>query len=79
KKEIPYTFTVGEPGTKKLEFLLFKLPDIDNVYNSKNFWITILELVTNETTTTETATNQEPVYQTGPVYQEPVLDEYMIY
>jgi uncharacterized membrane protein len=84
KKEIPYTFTVGDPGTKKLEFSLFKLPDLNNVYHSKSFWVTILELVTNETaTTTETPTTyqepvyQEPVYQTQPTYQEPVLDEYM--
>jgi len=71
KKEIPYNFTVGNPGTKKLEFQLFKLPDIDTAYNSYSFWITILEIVTNETVTSETSTSTTPTYQT-PVYQPPV-------
>jgi uncharacterized membrane protein len=75
KKEIPYTFTVGDPGTKKIEFFLYKLPNINDVYHSYNFWITILELV-NETVESETPTDtggdtggsQEPYV---PPYQPP--------
>lgn len=85
KKEIPYTFTVGTPGIKKIEFLLYKLPNFNDVYHSQSFWITILELV-NQTvesqtpaeTTSTTPTYQPPVYQPPANQQtaEPVLDEF---
>lgn len=38
KKEIPYTFTAPESGVK-MEFLLFKMPDKNNVYRSLHLWI----------------------------------------
>lgn len=42
KKEIPYTFTAGDPGVKKMDFLLFMMPDNNNVYRSLHLWINIL-------------------------------------
>lgn len=41
KKEINYSFTAGDPGVRKMEFLLFKLPDNNNVYRSLHLWINI--------------------------------------
>lgn len=41
KLEIPYNFTAGDPGTRKLEFLLFKLPDNNNIYRSLHLWLNI--------------------------------------
>ncbi|MEN6592902.1 MAG: DUF1616 domain-containing protein [Methanobacterium sp.] len=91
KKEIPYTFTAGRNGTKKMEFFLYKLPNVTDVYLSYSFWITILGLV-NETTESGTPTDtggdtggsQEPYV---PPYQppyippepepEPILDNFM--
>jgi len=34
RKDIPFNFTVGEPGTRDMEFNLYKLPDNDKVYKS---------------------------------------------
>jgi len=34
RKDITFNFTVGEPGTREMEFNLYKLPDNDNVYKS---------------------------------------------
>lgn len=56
KREIPYTFTTGESGTKKMEFLLYKLPNVTDVYLSYNFLVNIVELVTG-TEGEETATD----------------------
>lgn len=42
KKEIDYNFTAGKAGNKTLEFLLFKLPDLNNVYHSQSFWLNII-------------------------------------
>lgn len=41
KIEIPFNFTVVEPGERKMEFLLFKLPDNSNVYRSLHLWINV--------------------------------------
>jgi uncharacterized membrane protein len=40
KMEIPLNFTAGTPGQRKMEFLLYKLPD-ENPYQSRSFWIKI--------------------------------------
>ncbi len=40
KMEIPFNFTAGTPGQKKMEFLLYKLPD-ENPYQIRSFWIKI--------------------------------------
>lgn len=42
KKEIPYTFTAGAQGERKIEFLLYKLPDLNNVYRAFSFLINIV-------------------------------------
>lgn len=34
RKDIPFTFTVGEPGTREMEFNLYKLPENNNIYKS---------------------------------------------
>jgi uncharacterized membrane protein len=52
KIEIPYNFTAGEPAVKKLEFLLYKLPNLNDVYRSQSFMINII----SQTITTEIAT-----------------------
>ncbi len=41
KMEIPFNFTAGEPGERKMEFLLYKLPDNNNIYRSLHLWINI--------------------------------------
>ncbi|MDD1774043.1 MAG: DUF1616 domain-containing protein [Methanobacterium sp.] len=41
KMEIPFTFTAGDPGTRKLEFLLYKLPDNNNAYRNLHIWLNI--------------------------------------
>jgi uncharacterized membrane protein len=41
KHEIPINFTAGNPGKSKVEFLLFKQSDLQNVYLSLHYWITI--------------------------------------
>lgn len=41
KVEIPFNFTAGETGERKIEFILFKLPDNNNVYRSLHLWINI--------------------------------------
>lgn len=41
KIEIPFNFTAGDPGDKKMEFLLYKLPDTNNIYRSLHLWINI--------------------------------------
>lgn len=41
KVEIPFNFTAGETGERKMEFKLFKLPDNNNVYRSLHLWINI--------------------------------------
>lgn len=74
KKEIPYNFTAGESGNKKIEFLLYKLPNITDVYLSHSFWLNILEQVTesDETeTSTDTQTIETPEYTDEPQYTEP--------
>ena len=58
KKEIPYTFTMGDPGIKNIEFFLYKLPNINDVYKAYSFLISIYEQV-NETTDSETSTNTD--------------------
>jgi uncharacterized membrane protein len=39
--EIPFSFIAGDSGEKKLEFLLYKLPDQENVYRSLHLWLNI--------------------------------------
>ena len=58
KKEIPFTFTMGNPGTKNIELFLYKLPNLNDVYKAYNFLITIFQQV-NETTNNETSTNTD--------------------
>ena len=41
KMEIPFNFTAGTNGQKKMEFLLYKLPDEENVYRSLHLWLNI--------------------------------------
>ena len=41
QQEIPINFTPGNPGQSEVEFLLFKQPDLQNVYLSLHYWITI--------------------------------------
>jgi uncharacterized membrane protein len=41
KMEIPFNFTAGAPGERKLEFLLYKLPDNNNIYRSLHLWLNI--------------------------------------
>ncbi|MDO5837020.1 MAG: DUF1616 domain-containing protein, partial [Methanobacterium sp.] len=39
KVEVPFSFTAGTPGQKKMEFLLYKLPDKENAYRSLHLWL----------------------------------------
>jgi uncharacterized membrane protein len=41
QQKIPINFTAGNPGQSEVEFLLFKQPDLQNVYLSLHYWITI--------------------------------------
>ena len=41
KKEIPYNFTAGTKGQKKMQFLLYKLPDQEKAYRSLHLWLNI--------------------------------------
>lgn len=38
KTEIPVSFTASTPGQKKMEFLLYKLPDTTNPYRTLHLW-----------------------------------------
>jgi len=51
RKDITFSFTVGEPGTREMEFNLYKLPDNDNVYRSLKIPLNVaenLELIEEE-------------------------------
>lgn len=74
KKEIPYNFTAGEPAVKKLEFLLYKLPDVNVVYLSQSFMVNIVpavtetlveDIATDSTDSSDTAYTTDEVNQTG--------------
>lgn len=41
KKEIPFNFTAGNNGQKKMQFLLYKLPDQKKAYRSLHLWLNI--------------------------------------
>ncbi|MGZ7068244.1 MAG: DUF1616 domain-containing protein, partial [Methanobacterium sp.] len=41
KTEIPYNFTLNGIGERKLEFLLYKMPDNVNIYRTLSMWINI--------------------------------------
>ncbi|MCE5213383.1 MAG: DUF1616 domain-containing protein, partial [Methanobacterium sp.] len=41
KVEIPFNFTAGDAGEMKMEFLLYKLPDNNNIYRSLHLWLNI--------------------------------------
>jgi len=41
KKEIPFNFTAGNNGQKKMQFLLYKLPDQEKAYRSLHLWLNI--------------------------------------
>ncbi len=41
-KEIPYTFTAGSVGYKKIEFLLYKMPDNTNIYRSQYIYVNMV-------------------------------------
>lgn len=58
KREIPYNFTAGEPAVKKLEFLLYKLPDLNNVYLSQSFILNIISPPITEEIATESTSNE---------------------
>lgn len=49
KIEIPFNFTAGNPGERKMEFFLYKLPDNNNIYLSLRLWLNISES-SNEST-----------------------------
>jgi uncharacterized membrane protein len=38
KLEIPFNFTASQTGQRKLEFLLYKLPDDQNIYRELHLW-----------------------------------------
>ena len=40
KMEIPFNFTAGIPGQRKIELILFKLPD-QNPYQKRDLWMKI--------------------------------------
>jgi len=42
KNEIPYTFTAGSAGYKKIEFLLYKMPDNTNIYRSLHLFVNVV-------------------------------------
>jgi len=42
KNNIPYTFTAGSAGYKKIEFLLYKLPDNTNIYRSQYIYVNMV-------------------------------------
>jgi len=42
KTEIPYSFTANSNGTKKIEFLLYKLPDNTNIYRSLHLFVNVV-------------------------------------
>jgi uncharacterized membrane protein len=41
KEEIPFTFTADSPGQKKLEFLLYKLPNNQKIYRSLHLLLNV--------------------------------------
>jgi len=41
KMEIPFNFTAGTSGQKKMEFLLYKLPNNDTAYRSLHLWLNV--------------------------------------
>lgn len=41
KMEIPFNFTAGTSGEKKMEFLLYKLPNNDTAYRSLHLWLNV--------------------------------------
>jgi uncharacterized membrane protein len=41
KIEIPFNFTSGSVGQKKMEFLLYKKPDLQNIYRELHLWIQV--------------------------------------
>ena len=41
-EEIPYTFTAGSIGYKKIEFLLYKIPDNTNIYRSQYIYVNMV-------------------------------------
>jgi len=43
RKDIPLSFTVGTPGTRDMEFNLYKLPDNNNVYKSLKIPLNVFE------------------------------------
>lgn len=49
KLEIPFNFTAGEAGERKMEFFLYKLPDNNNIYRSLHLWLNITGSFNNTT------------------------------
>ena len=41
KMEIPFNFTAGTSGQKKMEFLLYKLPNNETAYRSLHLWLNV--------------------------------------
>ncbi len=41
KKEIPFNFTAGSSGHRKMSFLIYKLPDKEKAYRSLHLWLNI--------------------------------------
>lgn len=41
KIELPFNFTAGNPGTPRMDFLLYKLPDTTNNYRNLHLWLNI--------------------------------------
>ena len=42
KTEIPYNFTASSAGKKKIEFLLYKMPDNTNIYRSLHLFVNVV-------------------------------------
>ena len=38
---IPFNFTAGDPGSREMDFNLYKLPDDSNVYRSLHLWLNV--------------------------------------
>ncbi|MGP8024374.1 MAG: DUF1616 domain-containing protein [Methanobacterium sp.] len=39
--QIPFTFTAGQPGTREMNFNLYKLPDNTDVYRNLHLWLNV--------------------------------------
>ena len=66
KLEIPFNFTAGDPGTRKMDFLLYKLPDNTNVYRDLHLWLNITTSTGGSTLNSTAGTGN--VYRVNHIY-----------